>query len=124
MCEFREEAVPPSSLIRVILQSGTPHAHPNPAAFDAETTWKARGDPTNERDRVRFRVSDVFLASQEDSITAPPGETELEGAIIAFSDSGMKPRAFAVVELASGQTIVVPVEKLKRVTPASSEDEG
>ena len=73
---------------------------------------------------MRFRVSDVFLPSQEELMSAYSGEMELEGAIIEFSDSGTKLRAFAVVELGSRKTIVVPVEKLKLVTPASSENDS
>ncbi len=49
---------------------------------------------------------------------------EMEGVIVDFSDSGTRPRAFAVVELATGETIVVPVEKIKMARPASSEDKS
>jgi hypothetical protein len=45
----------------------------------------------------------------------------MEGVIVDFSDSGTRLRAFAVVELATGQTIVVPMEKIKSAKPASSE---
>jgi hypothetical protein len=72
---------------------------------------------------VRFRASDVFLAGQQDTFSAPTEEAEMEGAIVDFSDSGKKLRVFAVVELDNGQMAVVPVEKVKLVTPASPEDE-
>ncbi len=61
---------------------------------------------------MRFQVSEVFLANQEAWLSAPAGATEIRGVIVGFSDSGAKLRAFAVVELIDGQTIVVPVEKL------------
>ncbi len=48
-------------------------------------------------------------------------EKETEGAIVDFSDSGAKPRAFAVVEVDDGQTIVIPVEKLTLVRSAPPE---
>jgi hypothetical protein len=64
---------------------------------------------------VRFQVSEVFLANQEAWLSAPAGATEMRGVIVDFSDSGAKPRAFAVVELIDGRTIVVAVEKLTLV---------
>jgi len=64
---------------------------------------------------VRFQASEVFLANQEAWLSAPPGLTEMRGVIVDFSDSGAKLRAFAVIELIDGQTIVVPVEKLTLV---------
>jgi len=72
-----------------------------------------RGHPTDKGERVRFRISDVFLPSPEDMPNLPSAEMETEGAIVDFSDSGAKHRAFAVVELDDGQTMVVPVEKIK-----------
>jgi hypothetical protein len=68
---------------------------------------------TNKGARVRFRISDVFLPSLEELGLAPPPETEVEGAIVLFSDSGLNRHAFAVVELDTEETMVVPVEKLK-----------
>lgn len=73
---------------------------------------------------MRFLASEVFLASQEDLVGEHAGAVEMEGVIVDFSDSGNRLRAFAVVELATGQTIVVPVEKLRTAGPVSSEDEG
>jgi len=79
---------------------------------------------TNKGDWVRFLTSDVFLANQEDLVDAHTNSGEMEGVIVDFSDSGNRPRVFAVVELATGQTIVVPVEKMKMARPASSEEDG
>jgi hypothetical protein len=80
--------------------------------------------PTDKGDWVRFRVADVFLPSQEELLSAPSADTEMEGTIVDFSDSGLKLRAFAVVEVVNKQTMVVPVEKLKLITPALSKNEG
>ncbi len=65
---------------------------------------------------MRFRVSDVFLPSQEAILAAPSAETELEGTIIDFSDSGQKVQVFAVVDVVRRQTVVVPVQKLEVVS--------
>jgi len=55
----------------------------------------------------------VFLPSPEELLPGPFFDTEAEGAIVGFSDSGFKLHAFAIVELDNKQTMVVPVEKLK-----------
>ena len=73
---------------------------------------------------MRFLASEVFLANQEDLVDAHAGSSEMEGVIVDFSDSGNRPRAFAVVELATGQTIVVPVDKMKMARPASFEEDS
>ena len=78
--------------------------------------------PTNKGDWVRFLASEVFLPSQEDLVGTHSSSFEMEGVIVDFSDSGTRPRAFAVVELATGQTIVVPVEKVKMARPDSCGD--
>jgi hypothetical protein len=41
-----------------------------------------------------------------------PLDSEAEGTIVDFSDSGLAPRAFALVEMVYTQTVVVPVSKL------------
>lgn len=64
-------------------------------------------------DEVRFSVCDVFLPSPETVLAPLPGEAVLEGTVVDFSDSGSKPRVFAVVEVVRTQTVVVPVEKLE-----------
>jgi len=69
---------------------------------------------------VRFQLADVFLPGPEELLSAPSRETEVEAAVTDFSDCGLKPRAFAVVEVVNGQTMVVPVEKLKVIRAASS----
>ena len=79
-----------------------------------------RSYQTDKGTRVRFRISDVFLPNPDDLPGRPSGDTETEGAIVDFSDSGLRQRAFAVVELDNGQTMVVSVEKLKLPRPGST----
>lgn len=76
--------------------------------------------PTKKGDWVRFLASEVFLSSQEVLASTHASLNEMEGVIVDFSDSGTRPRAFAVVKLATGQTIIVPVEKMKMARPGSS----
>lgn len=73
-------------------------------------------------DRVRFLISDVFLPSPETVFAPPPAEVEVEGTVVAFSDSGHTARAFVVVDVVRKQAVVVPVEKV--VTVPSSGREG
>jgi hypothetical protein len=80
--------------------------------------------PTKKGDWVRFLASEVFLASQEHVLSARSGASEMQGVIVDFSDSGTKPRAFAVVELIGGETIVIPVEKLTVCQPSSTGGPG
>lgn len=72
-------------------------------------------DPTQTGDKVRFRISDVFLPSPEGVFMPPAMGEQLEGTIVNFSDSGQKTRFFAMVEVVRRETVVVPVEKLERV---------
>jgi len=74
---------------------------------------------TDKGARVRFRISDVFLPSPEELLSS--AETETEGAIVDFSDSGSRRHAFAVVEAENGQTLVIPVEKLRPAKTQPSE---
>ena len=70
---------------------------------------------TQVGDKVRFSVVDIFLPDAENVFVAAPGEAEVEGTVVNFSDSGSTPRMFAVVEVIRRQTVVVPVEKLLRM---------
>lgn len=63
----------------------------------------------------------MFLPSPEELFAGPFSDTETEGAIVDFSDSGFRHRAFAIVELDNKQTMVVPVEKLTRTKSRSPE---
>ena len=66
----------------------------------------------------------MFLPGPEGFSLGTPADTEAEGAIVDFSDSGLNRHAYAVVELDNEETMVVPVEKLKLATPGSSESRG
>ena len=59
-------------------------------------------------DKVRFPVAGVFLANPVSVFPAVPGDSELEGTIIDFSDSGPKSRYFAVIEVVRTQSLIVP----------------
>jgi hypothetical protein len=77
-----------------------------------------KGTPTREGDRVRFRVTDVFLPSAEEVLKVSLAE-ELEGVVVDFSDSGSTARVFAVVDVIRRQNVVVPVDKLEVVASHS-----
>jgi hypothetical protein len=64
---------------------------------------------------VQFRIADVFLPGPEELVTAPAPQSECEGVVLDFSDSGATPRFFALVEVVTRRTLVVPVEKLKLI---------
>lgn len=67
----------------------------------------------HEGDIVRFRVADIFLPTRDDLLKALITTREIEGVVADFSDSGLQPRAFAVVDIIARQSVVVPVEKLE-----------
>jgi len=58
-------------------------------------------------------MSDAFIRDSEAIRAALSDTSEVEGTIMSFSDSGMVPRAFAVVEVTLKQTVIVPTERLK-----------
>jgi hypothetical protein len=62
---------------------------------------------------VRFQIAAVFLPSPGGVPLAIEEDQELEGTILDFSDSGSKPRIFAVVEVVRTQSYIVPVERLE-----------
>lgn len=73
------------------------------------------GIPTRQGDRVRFRISDIFLPSPAELPTELSQSPELEGEIVDFSDSGLELRVFAVVEISGLRTVVIPVSRLEVV---------
>jgi len=85
------------------------------ALEEAPALLRVEESPTQTGDKVRFRVSDVFLPSLEVVLAGPSAEGELEGTIVDFSDSGHLARAFAVVDVIRRQIVIVPVEKLQAV---------
>ena len=68
---------------------------------------------------MRFHLSDVFLPNADELRAVYREEEELEGTVIDFSDSGIRPNAFAIVEIIQKQTVIIPIEKLE---PAGSID--
>jgi hypothetical protein len=82
------------------------------------------GTSTQAGDKVRFRMSDVFLPTPEAVLAAPTMEEVLEGTIVDFSDSGQKTRVFALVDVIRRQALVVPVEKLESVPPNGPEQKA
>ena len=72
---------------------------------------------------MRFQVSDVFLPSPGGVFAAVPEETELEGTIVGFSDSGLKSRFFAVIEVVKTESLIVPLEKLEVIKTSAPENE-
>jgi hypothetical protein len=60
-------------------------------------------------------MSDVYLPSPDALRLSQMEDSEVEGTIVEFSDSGQKTRFFAVIDLVRRQTVVVPVERLQAV---------
>jgi len=77
---------------------------------------------TQPGDKVRFLVSDVFLPSPGVLSAIAEDETQLEGTVLSFSDSGQKPRFFAVVEVRRTHALVVPVERMNVVKSSEGQD--
>lgn len=77
---------------------------------------------TRVGDKVRFQIADVFLPSPGAVFAAVPTDTQLEGTIVGFSDSGLKTRFFAVVEVVRVQSLVVPLEKLEPLDDSTAKN--
>ena len=63
-------------------------------------------------EKVKFRVSDVFLPEVEEIRATWADAAEVEGTIVDFSDSGSASRVFAVIDVLQRQTVIVAVAKL------------
>jgi len=66
-------------------------------------------------DRVMFRIADVFLPEPSDVLAKLTPEVQASGTIVEFSDSGGKPRAYAVVSITAQQSVLLPVDALRVV---------
>jgi hypothetical protein len=64
-------------------------------------------------DRVSFRVSDVFLPEPAEVLATLTPDVEANGVIVEFSDSGSKPRAYALVRITTSQSVLLPVAALR-----------
>jgi hypothetical protein len=62
----------------------------------------------------------VFLPIPESAFVAGPGEEDVVGTVVGFSDSSSRVRAFAVVDVYLKRTVVVPVDKLRKPGPAEN----
>jgi hypothetical protein len=67
----------------------------------------------NIGDRVSFRISDAFLPEPAEVLAILTVESETNGVIVEFSDSGKSPRAYAVVQISPHQKVVLPVEAVR-----------
>ena len=63
-------------------------------------------------DRVRFRISDVFLPEPAEVLANLTVEVETNGVVVEFSDSGSSQRAYAVVQITPQQAVLLPVTAL------------
>jgi len=68
---------------------------------------------------VKFRPANVFLWPQEELLSALPPDVEVQGRLVAFSDSGATPQVFAVVEVTRAQNVVVRVSDLEVIKTES-----
>jgi hypothetical protein len=64
-------------------------------------------------DRVKFSLGDIFLPDPQEVLESLSLDSEVEGEIIDFSDSGQVERAFAVVDVVQRRIVVVPVDRLR-----------
>jgi hypothetical protein len=64
-------------------------------------------------DRVSFRIADVFLPEPSEVLAKLTPETETNGVIVEFSDSGDNLRAYAVVRVTAQQSVLLPVSALQ-----------
>jgi hypothetical protein len=69
-----------------------------------------------EGDAVCFTLKSVYLPSSDEAHALLGPADQVLGTIVHFSESDGGERDFAVVSLAGRSNVVVPVEKLVRVT--------
>ena len=66
-------------------------------------------------DRVSFRIADVFLPEPVEVLATLTPEVEANGVVVEFSDSGSRPRAYALVRITAQQSVLLPVAALRIV---------
>lgn len=73
-------------------------------------------------DRVSFRIADVYLPEPAEVLANLTGDVEARGVIVEFSDSGSRPRAYAVVRITPEQVVLLPVGALQlcRASPTDA----
>jgi hypothetical protein len=67
-------------------------------------------------DRVSFQISDIYIPEPREVLATLTIETLTEGVVIEFSDSGQRPRAYAVVQISGQQSVLLPVDALRVLT--------
>jgi hypothetical protein len=63
-------------------------------------------------DRVSFRIADVFLPEPPEVLANLTADVETHGVVEEFSDSGDRPRAYALVRITMQQAVLIPVAAL------------
>lgn len=81
---------------------------------------RARSPATRIGDHVKFRTDRVFLWLQEEQLSTLPADTQIQGTVVDFSDSGPEVRVYAVVEVLKKQNVIVPVNELEVVETGKS----
>jgi hypothetical protein len=71
------------------------------------------GETAEIGDRVSFRIADVFLPEPSEVLAKLTLEVETNGVIVEFSDSGHNQRAYAVVRIATQQSVLLPLDALR-----------
>ena len=66
-------------------------------------------------DRVSFRIADVYLPEPQEVLANLTPEAQAQGVVVEFSDSGDRPRAYALVQIAAQQAVLLPVDALHLV---------
>ena len=77
-------------------------------AEPSERRWE-----TQIGDRVRFSLVDVFLPDPQEALASLSLDSEVEGIVSSFSESGQAPRAYALVDVILRRIVVVPVDRLR-----------
>lgn len=80
----------------------------------AAAVERTGGPLIHEGDTVRFRVEDIYLPIRDDLPKPLVAADELEGTVVDFSDSGVLPRIFAIIDVVARHSVIVPVDRLER----------
>jgi len=70
------------------------------------------GEGAQIGDLVSFRISDVYLPEPPEVLAKLTVDVATQGVVVEFSDSGSRPRAYAVVRISAEQSVLVPVSAL------------
>lgn len=63
-------------------------------------------------DRVSFRIADVYLPDPPEVLANLTVDVETHGVVEEFSDSGDRPRAYALVRITVQLAVLIPVTAL------------